>query len=270
MSLGASAIPLLVGVIKRERKFRTRQMAAMLLRDLGPRAAAQLKQELTSEVGTEQRFRILEVLDVVTRRVTDELAYCLGDGSPKIRQAAYQLAERVGDPALVAVVAPHTQNADLDLAQSTIRCLAHLGHEDAARVLVATLVSAKKSDHAVACAQALGQIGDPVAVEALADLLLQKRAGFAIGSGTTRCARRRPSPCNRLRVQRRPQRFPKSAPTRRPESARSPRPRHTAGAPPPEPVLRASSANRLRLARHPPTRGRPTLPDPPGGSLGPA
>ena len=99
----------------------------------------------------------VEVLDVVTRRVTDELAYCLGDGSPKIRQAAYQLAERVGDPALVTVVAPHTQSADLDLAQSAIRCLAHLGSEDAARVLVATLMSAKKSDHAVACGQSLGQ-----------------------------------------------------------------------------------------------------------------
>jgi diguanylate cyclase (GGDEF)-like protein len=177
-SLGAPAIPLLVDVIKRERKFRTRQMAAMLLRDLGPRAAAQLKQELASEVGTEQRFRILEVLDVVTRRVTDELAYCLGDGSPKIRQAAYQLAERVGDPALVAVIAPHTQSADLDLAQSAIRCLAQLGSEDAARALVATLQSTKQSDRAVACAQALGQIGDPVAVEALAGLLLHKKSWF--------------------------------------------------------------------------------------------
>ena len=177
-SLGAPAIPLLVDVIKRERKFRTRQMAAMLLRDLGPRAAAQLKQELTSEVGTEQRFRILEVLDVVTRRVTDELAYCLGDGSPKIRQAAYQFAERVGDPALVAIVAPHTHSADLDLAQSAIRCLAQLGSEDAARILVTTLKSTKKSDHAVACAQALGQIGDTVAVEALAGLLLHKKSWF--------------------------------------------------------------------------------------------
>ena len=153
-------------------------MAAMLLRDLGPRAAAQLKQELTSEVGTEQRFRILEILDVVTRRVTDELTYCLGDGSPKIRQAAYQLAERVGDPALVAVVAPHTQSADLDLAQSAIRCLAQLGSKDAARVLVTTLQSTEKSDHAVACAQALGQIGDPVAVETLVGLMLRKKSWF--------------------------------------------------------------------------------------------
>lgn len=144
-----------------------------------------------------------------------------------------RLAERVGDQALVAVVAPHTQSADLDLAQSAIRCLAHLGSEDAARVLVATLMSAKKFDHAVVCAQALGQIGDPVAVEALAGLLLQKKSWFRDWKWDDQA-------------------------------------RTTAGAPPPEPVLRASSANRVRLARHPPTRGRPTLPDPPGGSLGPA
>ena len=128
-SLGAPAIPLLVDIIKRERRFRTRQMAARLLADLGPRAAKQLKRELMAEVTTEQRFRIIEVLDAVTGRVKDELAYCLGDSSAKIRHAAYQLAERIGDPALVEVVAPHAQSHDLDLAQAAIRCLANLGSE---------------------------------------------------------------------------------------------------------------------------------------------
>jgi HEAT repeat protein len=177
-SLGAPAIPLLVDVIKRERRFRTRQMAARLLADLGPRAAGQLKQELMVEVDTEQRFRIIEILDVVTRRVKDELGYCLGDSSAKIRQAAYQLAERIGDPSLVEVVAPHVQSADLDVSKPAIRCLATLGSQEAAQVLVRALKSPRGADHAVACAQALGQIADPVAVDALATLLLRKKHWF--------------------------------------------------------------------------------------------
>ncbi len=130
------------------------------------------------EVGTEPRFRIIEVLDVVTRRVKDELGYCLGDSSAKVRQAAYQLAERIGDPSLVEVVAPHAQSSDLDVSQPAIRCLANLGSEEAAQTLVRVLKSPKGADHAVACAQALGQFADPVAVDALATVLLRKKHWF--------------------------------------------------------------------------------------------
>ena len=177
-SLGTPAIPLLVGVIARERRFRTRRMAAALLADIGPRASDALKQALMSAVGTDQRFRIIEVLDVVTSRVKDQLEYCLGDSSPKIRQAAYQLAERIRDPGLVDVIAPHTRNQDLEHAQAAIGCLASLGSEEAARVLVTTLNGAKHSDHAVACAQALGRVGGPTAVDALTGLLLKKKRWF--------------------------------------------------------------------------------------------
>ncbi len=115
---------------------------------------------------------------MVTHRVKDELGYCLGDGSAKIRQAAYQLAERIGDPSLVEVVAPHAQSSDLDVWQPAIRCLANLGSEEAAQVLVTALKSPRGADHPVACAQALRQIADPVAVDALATLLLRKKHWF--------------------------------------------------------------------------------------------
>ncbi|MDA1093380.1 MAG: HEAT repeat domain-containing protein [Acidobacteria bacterium] len=174
-SLGAPAIPLLVGVITRERRFRTRRLAAALLADLGPRAADALKQALVTEVETDQRFRIIEVLDVVTSRVKDQLAYCLADSSPKIREAAYQLAERIGDPGLVDVVAPHAQQPDLELAQAAIGCLSRLDSEAAVHALVTTLNGAKHNDHAVACAQALGRLGGQAAIDALAALLLKKR-----------------------------------------------------------------------------------------------
>ena len=174
-SLGMVATPLLVEVIKRERSFRIRQIAARLLGDVGPRAARHLKREVLLEIMPEQRFRILEILDAVTDRVRDELAFCLGDRSSKIRHAACRLAERVGDPAFVEVVAPHAQNDDLDIARGAIRCLATLGSEEAALVLVEALKTPKENDHVIACVQALGRIGHPIAVDALSRLLRDKK-----------------------------------------------------------------------------------------------
>ena len=174
-SLGPPAIPLLVDIIKSERRFRTRQMAARVLADLGPRAASQLKRELLGEVSAEQRFRIVEVLDVVTRRVKTELTFCLGDSSAKIRNATYQLAERIGDPAFVDVVAPFARHQDPPVALGAIRCLSRLGTDAATSALVDALETAPDPDRAVACAQALGMIGSPIAIEALSGLLASKR-----------------------------------------------------------------------------------------------
>jgi hypothetical protein len=72
-SLGKPAINLLVEVIKQEKDFRTRQLAAGLLSRMGRDAADRIKQEVVLEVTSEQRFRILEVIDVVTRELKTEL-----------------------------------------------------------------------------------------------------------------------------------------------------------------------------------------------------
>ena len=61
---------------------------------------------------------------------------------------------------------------------SRLSGLANLGSEEAAQVLVTALKSPRGADHAVACAQALGQIADPVSVDALATLLLRKKHWF--------------------------------------------------------------------------------------------
>ena len=177
-SLGPAAIPLLVNVIKQERDVRIRQVAASLMADIGPPAAKQLKRELMLEVTIEQRFRILEVMDTVTHVVKDELVYCLGDGAARIRLAACQLAERIGDPAFIEIFAPHTESPDIDVAKAAIRCLANLGSVEASKILAEALRTSAGSDHAVACAKALGQIGDPTAIPALVGVLSKKKYLF--------------------------------------------------------------------------------------------
>jgi diguanylate cyclase (GGDEF)-like protein len=176
--LGSSALHLLIDVIKEERDYRIRQLAAELLAELGPSAGEQLKRSLIAEVPVEQRFRILEVIDTVTRDLRTELAYAFGDVSPRIRRAAFRLFERLNDDNLVNLVVPLAGDEDHAIAKGAIRCLANLHSPKAALALISVLEETKEPKVAIACSQALGQLGHPDAINALADLLSQRKAPF--------------------------------------------------------------------------------------------
>ena len=64
---------------------------------LGAEGAGLLKRELVLEGKTEERLRILEIIDTITHDLKTELAYAIGDGNAVLRQAAFQLAERLND-----------------------------------------------------------------------------------------------------------------------------------------------------------------------------
>ncbi|MEK6618006.1 MAG: hypothetical protein AABY90_04850, partial [Nitrospirota bacterium] len=83
-SLGRAGVPWLVEMIKQEESLRVRQIAAGLLTDQGPKAANVLKRELVTGSSPEERARILEVVDGVTRTLKTELAYALGDKNPQV------------------------------------------------------------------------------------------------------------------------------------------------------------------------------------------
>ncbi|MFQ5742660.1 MAG: diguanylate cyclase [Acidobacteriota bacterium] len=171
VSLGRVGIPLLIEVIKQEKDLRVRQVTASLLAEMDQEAAHQLKRALVTEVTVEQRFHILEVIDTVTRDVRDELTYCLGDMNPKIRRAAFRLFERLRDDDLIEVVLPFTRNEDTAVVKGTIRSLASLGSATAVAAIVTILDTTEEPELAVACCQALGQIQDPVGIDALAKTL---------------------------------------------------------------------------------------------------
>jgi HEAT repeat protein len=173
-NLGAQSIPLLIEVIKQEKDLRVRQLAASLLAEMGPPAVKEIKRALALEVTVEQRFHILEVIDTVTTDLRDELTYCLGDVNPKIRRAAFRLAERLNDDDLIEILIPFVRDEDPNVAKGTIRSLANLHSPLAVQAVVSILDSTKEPELAVACCQALGQIGDPSAIEPLEKVLGQK------------------------------------------------------------------------------------------------
>lgn len=176
--VGRPAISMLIDVIRKEKDFRVRQMAASLLAEMGSAAAEQIKKALNLEVTVEQRFRILEVIDIITQDLRDEVAYSVGDSNPKIRRAAFRLAERLQDEGLIEILAPFAASADPGVVKGTIRSLAHLRTPRAAVTLSEILETLRDPELVVACCQALGQIADPAGIAALGNILAQKRFGF--------------------------------------------------------------------------------------------
>jgi diguanylate cyclase (GGDEF)-like protein len=177
-AMGAAATPLLVEVIKQESDFRIRHLAASLLAEADPQAAELVKRALVTEVIVEQRARMLEVIDVVTRDLRLELEQCLRDTNPRVRRAAFQLFERLGQDDLVPLVAPFARHTDPAVARGAIRALTSLRSPAAVRAIAAILETAKDDGLAALLCQALGLSEQATAIDALARVLAERKMLF--------------------------------------------------------------------------------------------
>ena len=119
----------------------------------------------------EQRVRILEVIDNITRDLRKELAFSLEDESPRVRRAAFLLVERLNDERLTPLLFDHAKHADATIAVAAIKSLGKLKPAGAVKVLVLLLDSAKETEHVIAACRALGQIADPASIEPLARII---------------------------------------------------------------------------------------------------
>ena len=177
-ALGLASVPVLIDVLKREEDLRVRQVAAGLLGELGPKAENALKQQLLLEVTAQGRWRILEVIDSVTRSLEAELAFALGDQDRKVRKVAFQLAERLNDQKIKDLLMNYAESEESGLAIGAIKCLGRLKPSGATERLVTVLNSTKEAGRAVACCQALGQIADPTSLVTLAKVVAKKSFPF--------------------------------------------------------------------------------------------
>ena len=174
-ALGVAAESLLVEVIRSADSRRVRQIAAKLLAQSGDEAAAVLKRAFAFEEARERRVRILEVLDRITPDVGAELACALADRAMEVRQAALRLAERVATPEITEIVQEQARGPEAEPAAMAIRCLARLEPRGASAEVLDILRTARDPDRVIACCQALGQLDDSGAVEALAKVLSPRR-----------------------------------------------------------------------------------------------
>ncbi len=174
-SLGLIAVPLLLEIIKQAKEARVRNIAAGLLADMGPEAAKSMKRELVLEGSPQGRVRILDVIDRVDKDLRTEFVFAMGDENKRVREAAFRLAERLQDDRLSDLLLHYARKAESDLAASAIRCLGKLKPVSAVKYLVGLLNRTKDPERVVACCRALGQMGDPAAIEPLAMILAPKK-----------------------------------------------------------------------------------------------
>lgn len=169
--LGPLAFSMLIEIIKKEDDPRIRQIACHLLSERGEETAALLKRELVLEGFAQQRVRILEVIDVITKDLRKELAFVLEDESSRVRRAGFLLLERLNDERLTPLLVDYANHKDSTIAIAAIKSLGKIQPAGAAGVLVALLHSAKETDRLVAACRALGQIADPASVDPLAKVI---------------------------------------------------------------------------------------------------
>jgi len=171
-SLGSAALPVLIEAIKKEDDLRLRQIASHLLRNIGTEAAKLIKRELMLAGFDEERLRILEVIDNITRDIRTELAYAFGDENPKVRHAAFSLVERLKDTELTSLLLEYANHEDSSMAVAAIKSLGILKPAGSIDLLVSLLDSAKETERLIACCRALGQIADPAGIEPLAKVMV--------------------------------------------------------------------------------------------------
>jgi hypothetical protein len=169
--LGPLAFSMLIEIIKKEDDPRIRQIACHLLSERGEETAALLKRELVLEGFAQQRVRILEVIDVITKDLRIELAFVLEDESSRVRRAGFLLLERLNDERLTPLLVDYANHRDSTIAIAAIKSLGKIQPAGAAGVLVALLSSSKETDRLVAACRALGQIADPASVDSLAKVI---------------------------------------------------------------------------------------------------
>jgi diguanylate cyclase (GGDEF)-like protein len=177
-SLGQVTLPLLVDIVKKEEDLRARKIAVGLLGDMGTEAGEILKKELVLGTSHAERIRILEVIDSVTRDLKTELIFTIESESPEIREAAFQLTERLNNPEVVELLLGYARGPKIGLALEAIKSLGRMKPQGVIEPIVSVMDHTKDTKLLMACCQALGQIGEPSGVEPLLNLLKGKGSFF--------------------------------------------------------------------------------------------
>jgi hypothetical protein len=174
-SLGRAVMPQLIDIIKKEDNYRVRHTAATLLGRLGPKAVQRLKRSMILEISPTERKRILEIIDTITVDVTHELIFGIGDENPQVREAAYDLAERIKDRQTMNILLDFAKHHDGATAAGAVKCLGKFKMQEVETELIALLNSSDDEQLCIACCRALGQIAMPISIKPLAAMLMPKR-----------------------------------------------------------------------------------------------
>ncbi|MBS3808969.1 MAG: diguanylate cyclase [Desulfobacterales bacterium] len=174
-TMGQGIVPMLIDIIKQKEDLRTRHLAAELLGRTGQPGIEQLKQALISESQTEEKSRILEIIDSVTTELTTELRYTLMDPQDTVRRQAFRLAQRIDKPEVNTLLAELAHSSDSELAISAINTLGRRKAAQASKTLIEITAKTRDPEILIAACRAMGRIGSRDFIEPLAKILIPGR-----------------------------------------------------------------------------------------------
>ncbi|MEN6466187.1 MAG: diguanylate cyclase [Syntrophaceae bacterium] len=166
--------PFLIDIIKQEHDLRVRQLTAGLMENMGMDAVELFKRDLVLEVTAEEQARMLDVADIVSRDIHVELSFAMSNENPRVRRAAFRLAERLNDEHTVGLLCDIVRTDEPGKAIPAIRALGRMKAAQGVPVLLDGLNRAKEHDVQTACCQALGQIADPAGMDPLIRILTSR------------------------------------------------------------------------------------------------
>jgi hypothetical protein len=174
-SMGPMIIPHLIDMMKREDNLRARQLAAELVKSSGQTGVDWLKKAMMGETRPDERARILDVIDTVTKDVMAELTDALADNRDVVRRAAFRLAERLNTPEVIQMLVQCAKSSDPNLAAYAVASAAKLKPSAVRDTVIQILKKSDVPDLLVAACRAMGHIADPTCVPVLAGILTRRR-----------------------------------------------------------------------------------------------
>ena len=177
-TMGPQIISLLIGIIRESKEYRSRRLAAELIRQHGDTGMTRMKEALAQTWRPQEKCRLLEVIDAVGDDLSDILAEAFADPDESVRQSAFRLAERLNSPRALELLRTAAETGDRQSALPAIRSLVKLQPAFLAETLTAIVPNTQDPEIIIACCRAMGQSGDTVYIPLLSSILFPRRRFF--------------------------------------------------------------------------------------------
>lgn len=177
-TMGPQIISLLTGMIRESKAYRSRRLAAELIRRHGDTGMTRMKEALARTSRPEEKCRMLEVMDAVGDDLSDVLAEAFADPDESVRQSAFRLAERLNSPRALELLRAAAETGDRQSALPAIRSLVKLQPAFLAETLTTIVPNSRDPEIIIACCRAMGQSGNEVYIPLLSGILFPRRRFF--------------------------------------------------------------------------------------------
>ena len=171
IGFGTVAVPSLVLIIRDSDDFRTRKIAADVLKESGSEACRQLLAQLTPSSPAEQYVRILSVLDSISSNVRADVSSMLYHPEERVRRDAVRVFSRLPRHQAREHLVELAKSDDSTVVSTALAGLGDLAWPAVAAELAHVFPTLRSETLQQECCVALGKTQNPEAVPLLAKIL---------------------------------------------------------------------------------------------------